>query len=255
MHVINALSSDFYEVECADKPASMWDVFPGWNAHDRFGIVIYEPLAALGATHLIQLACMCFYDIKPMRRTERKVYPEMFAIHVGGWWGGHGNYDFWPPRREIQVSDDPREILGAINDFGITRLALPERPVRDLVHRRKEEDCALDRLATSVFYSPTGRVAQPDFTIRSNNRRSERDVQRNINPVQLSEQSIAQLQKTAVPVKETDADFTPRQIELNVNVTAAMREQAERNRTALKVDGLITEGYRFIDPAQSLKCL
>ena len=96
---------------------------------------------------------------------------------------------------------------------------------------------------------------QPDFTIRSSNQRGERDVQRNINPTQFSEQSIGQLRKTAVPVKETDADFAPRQIELNVNVTAAIREQAERNRTALKVDGLITESYRFIDPAHSLKCL
>ncbi|GLO53554.1 hypothetical protein PPUN110474_49550 [Pseudomonas putida] len=255
MHVIDALSSDFYEVECAGQQASMWDVFPDWNAHDRFGIVIYEPLAALGASHLIQMACMCFYDIKPTRRTERKVYPEMFAIHVGGWWGGHGNFDFWPPRREIQVSDDHREILGALNDFGITRLALPERPVRELEHRRKEEDCALDRLVTSIVYSPTGRVEQPDFTIRSNNRRSERDVQRNINPVALSEQNIAQLVKTAVPVKETDADFTPRQAELNVNVCAAIREQAIQNRLALKVDGLISESYRFIEPALSLKCL
>ncbi|MCX2684703.1 hypothetical protein OO306_03955 [Pseudomonas sp. DCB_AW] len=84
MHVIDALSSDFYEVECAGQQASMWDVFPDWNAHDRFGIVIYEPLAALGASHLIQMACMCFYDIKPTRRTERKVFPEMFAIHVWG---------------------------------------------------------------------------------------------------------------------------------------------------------------------------
>jgi len=61
--------------------------------------------------------------------------------------------------------------------------------------------------------------------------------------------------KTAVPVKETDADFTPRQAELNVNVCAAIREQAIRNRLALKVDGLISESYRFIEPALSLKCM
>ncbi|KPX09274.1 hypothetical protein [Pseudomonas syringae] len=85
MHVIDALSSDFYEVAISGQPGSLNDVFPDWNAHDRFAIIIYEPLAALGATHLIQSACMCFYDSKPIRRTERKVYPEMFAIHVGGW--------------------------------------------------------------------------------------------------------------------------------------------------------------------------
>ncbi|MFJ4345331.1 hypothetical protein [Pseudomonas sp. NPDC089401] len=255
MHVIDALRTDFYEVELDGKPAGSGDVFAQWNAHDRLGVLIYEPLAALGATHLIQLACMCFYDSKPVRRSERKVYPEMFAIHVGGWWGGHGNFDFWPPRREVQVSADPLEVLGALNDFGITRLALPERPLREIIHRRKEEDCALDRLVTAVMYSPSGRVATPDFTIRSNNRRSERDVQRIIHPAQLSEQSIAQLEKTAVPVKETDADFMPRQLELNANITEAMREQAERNRAALKVEGLITESYRFDRPEDSLKRL
>ncbi|SAL64718.1 hypothetical protein AWB70_06015 [Caballeronia cordobensis] len=255
MHVIDALSSDFYEVEVAGKAATARDVFPDWNPHDRFGIVVYEPLALLGATHLIQMACMCFYDAKPVRRTERRIYPEIFAIHVGDWWGGHGNFDFWPPRREVCVLEDHRDVLGAINDRGITRLAIPERPRRDITHRRKEEDCALDRLVTSVMYSPTGRIANHDFTIRSNNRRSERDVQRVIRPTQLSDQSVAQMSKSAVPVKEGDPDFSPRQAELNVNVTDDIRQQAEERRAQLKVDGLITESYRFVRPGDVLKCL
>ncbi|WP_312934941.1 hypothetical protein [Pseudomonas sp.] len=255
MHVIDALNTAFYEVEAGGIPVASSHVFSDWQPHDRLGIVIYEPLAALGATHLIQLACMCFYDSKPVRRTERKVYPEIFAIHVGGWWGGHGNFDFWPARREIQVPDDPREVLGALNDFAITRLAIPERPVREIVHRRKEEDCALDRLVTAVMYSSSGRVAEPDFTIRSNSRRSERDVLKVITPNALSEQSIAQLNKTAVPVKELDADFMPRQQTLNAGITDAMREQASQHRAALKVDGLPTESYRFSDLAESLKRL
>jgi hypothetical protein len=255
MHVIDALSSDMYEVEVSGNAASQWDVFPEWNPLDRFGIVIYEPLAALGATHLIQLACMCFYDIKPTRRTERKVYPEMFAIHVGKWNGGHGNYDFWPPRRETLVSEDHREILGCINDLGITRLAIPERPQRDLVHRRKEEDCALDRLVTAVMYSPTGRVANPDFLIKSNSRRTERDVQRVIRPVQMSEQSIAQIGKSAVPVKEGDPDFSPRQAELNAHVTSELRDSVERRRAEIKENALVVESYRFVRPDVALKCL
>ncbi|MCV6454945.1 hypothetical protein [Pseudomonas aeruginosa] len=255
MHVIKALSTDFYEVEFSGRKASMWDVFQNGTPHDRFGILIYEPLAALGATHLIQMACMCFYDIKPSRRVDRKIYPEIFAIHVGGWWGGHGNFDFWPPRREIQVPNDPCEILGAINDFGLTRLALPEREARDIVHRRKEEDCALDRLVTSIMYNSSGRVTEADFTIRSNSPRSERDVQRNIHPVQVSERSLMQMAKATLPVKEVDADFLIRQNELNVNITSPIRELAERNRAELKIDGLITESYRFIEPSLSLKCL
>ena len=41
MHVIGTLSSDMYDVEFSKNVATIWDVFPGWNAQDRFGIVIY----------------------------------------------------------------------------------------------------------------------------------------------------------------------------------------------------------------------
>ncbi len=44
MHIIEALGSDFYEVEIAGQPADRGDIFAGWNARDRFGIVLYEPL-------------------------------------------------------------------------------------------------------------------------------------------------------------------------------------------------------------------
>lgn len=255
MHVIDALRSDFYEVEVGGKPATAGDVFPGWNEHDRFGIIVYEPLALIGATHLIQMACMCFYDAKPIRRTERKIYPEIFAIHVGDWWGGHGNFDFWPPRREARVANDHRDVLGAINDRGITRLVIPERPVRDITHRRKEEDCALDRLVTTVIYNPSGRVAAPDFTIASNSPRSERDVVRTIRPSQRPELIVAKLRNSPVPVKEGDLDFAPRQAELNIKVTDSLRDEVEKRRARLGETGQITESYRFMRPEASLKCL
>jgi hypothetical protein len=255
MHVIGTLSSDMYDVELSTKAATMWDVFQDWNAQDRFGIVIYEPFAGIGATHLIQLACMCFYDVKPSRRAERKIYPEIFAIHVGQWWGSHSNFDFWPARRERLVSHDHRDILDAINDRGITRLAIPERPPRDLVHRRKEEDCALDRIVTAVMYNPSGRVADADFTVRSNNTRTERDVQRVIRPSELSEEHTVRVGKSAVPVKEGDPDFAPRLRELNAGITAQMREAAESRRATITENNLVTESYRFIRPELALKCL
>lgn len=255
MHVIEALRSDFYEVEMAGRPADRWAVFEDWNARDRFGIVLYEPLAALGAIHLIQLACMCFYDIRPSRRTERKIYPDIFAIHVGAWQGMHGHLDFWPARREICVPDDHQDILAAINDRGITRLAIPERAPRNLPHRRKEEDCALDGLATAVVYSPGGRVASPDFTIRSNTPRSESDVQKIFRPPQISPQRSAHMAGAGLRVKEVDADFVPRILALSCNVSPAAVEAGERLREGLRVDGLITESYRFMPPAQALKCL
>lgn len=255
MHIIESLRSDFYEVEISGRPADRWELFAQWNARDRFGIVLYEPLAALGAIHLIQLACMCFYDIKPARRTERKIYPEIFAIHVGDWWGMHGNLDFWPARREVRVPDDHQEILAAINDRGITRLAIPERIPRNLPHRRKEEDCALDGLVTAVMYSPSGRVSAPDFTLRSNSPLSERDVQKIFRPPQLSSETLARIGQSRVPVKEGDPDFAPRILELSGNISPQMMADGERRREGLKENGRVTESYRFVEPAHALRCL
>jgi len=255
MHVIEALKSAFYEVHKDGQPVDRWEVFPEWNARDRFAIVLYEPLAALGAIHLIQLACMCFYDIKPSRRTERKIYPEIFAIHVGQWQGMHGNLDFWPARREVLVPDDHQEILAALNDRGITRLAIPERPPRNLPHRRKEEDCALDGLLGAVVYSPSGRVASPDFTIRSNSPRSESDVQKIFRPPQISQERTERINAAGLMVKEGDADFAPRILELSCNITAQAIAAGEALRERLRIDGAITESYRFIAPALALKCL
>lgn len=217
--------------------------------------MLYEPLAGLGATHLIQLVCTMFYDVKPVRRTERRIYPELFAIHVGDWWGGHGNFDFWPPRREVQVPRDHQAVLGAINDRGITRLAIPERPVRDIAHRRKEKDCALDGLVTAVVYSPSGRVERPDFAIRSIDARSERDVHKVIRPIEIAPANAARIGQSAVPVKEGDPDFSARQRELNVHVTDAMRDAAIQRRNALRDARGALETYRFVDPAEALKRL
>ncbi|MFT4437743.1 hypothetical protein ACMX25_30795 [Caballeronia sp. 15715] len=255
MHVIEALSSDFYEVDFGGKQASRSDVFPAWNEHDRFAIIVYEPLGAIGATHLIQLACTCFYDVKPMRRTERKIYPEIFAIHVGDWWGALGNMDFWPARREVKVSNDHTEILAAINDRGITRLAIPERPIRDIQHRRKEEDCALDGLVSSIMYNPSGRVGDAEFTIKSNDRRTEREVEKCLQAKELSQQSIASLNTSGALAKERDTDFNPRQAELNVNVTEEKRVLVRAQRNELRKHGSITESYRFSLPADALKRL
>jgi hypothetical protein len=97
---------------------------------------------------------------KPSRRKELAVYPEIYAFHIGRGRGAHAPYDFWPARREVITSMDHREVLDAINDRGITRLAVPDRPIRTVVHRPKEEDAAFDRLASGFVYSASGRVSE-----------------------------------------------------------------------------------------------
>jgi hypothetical protein len=116
---------------------------------------------------LLQIAITSFYDIKPSRRTELTAYPEINAFHIGRGYGAHAPYDFWPARREVITSLDHREVLDAINDRGITRLAVPGRQPRDVIHRPKEVDAALDRIASAFVYSPSGRVADPDLVMLS----------------------------------------------------------------------------------------
>ena len=145
MHVAGLLRTDMFQISIGGRPATMEALFPGWTELDRLGLVIDTPLGGVGATHLVQCAMMAYYDARPTRRSSRAVYPEIYAFHIGKSHGAHAPYDFWPARREVILrTDDHREVLDAINDRGITRLAVPDRPPRDVVHRPKEVEAALD---------------------------------------------------------------------------------------------------------------
>lgn len=83
MHVMALLKADMFDIAIERQKASARELFPDWNAHDRFGLVIDEPIGGLGATQLLQVAMAAYYDIKPSRRTSLRVYPEIYAFHVG----------------------------------------------------------------------------------------------------------------------------------------------------------------------------
>ncbi|MER9300813.1 hypothetical protein NKI38_30785 [Mesorhizobium sp. M0621] len=204
MHVVALLKCEMFDLEVGGRKGSISDIFPAWNAHDRFGLVIDSPLGGLGATYLIQIAITSFYDIKPSRRVERKIYPEIYALHSGKGYGAHAAFDFWPQRREKILPDGPRTVLDAINDCGITRLAVPERLPQEVEHRPKEEDAALDRIVTAVAYSPSGRVARPDFTVSGNDKRTEYNPGRVLRPRVVRQPAP---QHTGVPVKEVDPSY------------------------------------------------
>ena len=42
MHVVSLLKTEMFDVAIDGKPASIADLFPDWNVHDRFGLVIDE---------------------------------------------------------------------------------------------------------------------------------------------------------------------------------------------------------------------
>lgn len=252
MHMIHLLASDMFDIRIGGEPSSREAIFPEWTVHDRFGIVIDEPFGGLGATQLIQLAATMFYDAKPSRRAERKVYPEIYALHYGRGYGAHAPFDFWPARREAILDRDPRILLDAINDRGITRLAIPDRPRRHIEHRPKEEAAALDRIVSTILYSPTGRLDAADFSIHGNDPRTE------FNPKQVLQLARASPRKPASTasesIKETDTSYHEWIEARKSDTTPEDLERAAHRRSALLDErGLSTESYRVVEVADALK--
>ncbi|AVA21338.1 hypothetical protein [Rhizobium sp. NXC24] len=255
MHVMALFKGSMFDAAVNGQPATLEDVFPGWHEHDRFGLVIDETFGGIGATHLLQLAMTAFYDIKPSRRTAVTVYPEIYAFHIGKGRGAHAHYDFWPARREVILkTNDHREVLDAINDRGITRLAVPDRPMRDVVHRPKEEDAAFDRIASAFVYSPSGRTADADLTISGNDKRTEFNPTQTLRP--LAELSVNRVSSaTGKPIKEADDAFLHWIREREHDLTEDDRPRARAMREVLKVNGLVTESYRRVSVVEALKRL
>ncbi len=255
MHVMTLLKSEMFDVSIDQQKASIADLFPDWNAHDRFGLVIDETFGGIGATHLLQAAMTAYYDVKPSRRTSLTVYPEIYAFHIGRGYGAHAHYDFWPARREVILkTTDHREVLDAINDRGITRLAIPDRPMRDVEHRPKEEDAAFDRIASAFVYDASGRTQGADIAISGLDKRTEYNPSQTLRP--LSELRVNRISSvTGRPVKEADDAFLHWLIEREPDVTDEDRAEGKARRAALKTGDLATETYRRVSVAEALKRL
>ncbi len=165
MHT-TALRSDAFQITVAGRPATIADVFPGFDAHDRLGIVVSGSFGAAGAGSLILAAVTAFYDC--LRATEEDffAYADYFAFHVGADHGTLRKLDVYPGHKEVVVAADAELILQAINDRGVTRLLVPDgEPVaptlaRDTLHSARR------RIRTGLAYSATGQTARADVLVR-----------------------------------------------------------------------------------------
>jgi hypothetical protein len=247
MHTVTLLQSAMFDIEIDGAASDVRGLLPDWHIHDRLGLVIDEPLGGLGATHLIQAAITCFYNAAERRRGALTLYPEIYAFHFGGGQGSLAAFDFWPARREVILSDDPRDLLDAINDRGITRLAVPDRPERAVEFRPKEVDTALDRLQSAFVYTPTGRTADADVKIFGNDPRTELNPGRALRPV-YRDRPIA----SAKPFKESDTSFIDWLRLREGDVTADQRAAAIRRREEIRETGLVAETYRRVGIPEAL---
>jgi hypothetical protein len=178
MHIASELKSSMISVEKGGRPASVGDVLD-WELRDRLGIVINSPLGALGAGLLALLCTIAFYDLEKRRR-RRPLYGPIYLFHIGRMWGFHGEFDFWPDRKEILVSDRT-QTLPMINAHGITHLAVPKGEVRTVTHRYKEPEELLDRLKQAFMYCPTGAVNGQTMVLRSSDDNVIRNFEYTVN--------------------------------------------------------------------------
>ncbi|MGG2199864.1 hypothetical protein [Paenibacillus sp.] len=188
MHTTDMISSADFDFVIDGHPATLEDIFPGMKPHDRVGIVVRESGGGIGASALIMAAMAKVYDFyRPkLGNTPGKlrIYPEFYVFHVGQRHMDHYWMDIWPPHKEVEVIDDPEQILEAINDRAITRLLVPDTaPVTAVtLYEAIREDqinpsaatflqetvsSAEQRILSAVAYSSTGRTRRADVLIRS----------------------------------------------------------------------------------------
>jgi hypothetical protein len=249
MHTQTQFSASSFEI-CFESAAGGLDrLFPDWVPLDRFGIVIDRPLGGVGASHLIQLAITLYYSTAG--RQAKDIYPEIYAFHAGRDYGSLMHFDFWPPRREVVVPDEPGMMLAALNDRGITRLALPEGYAVTGPARPKELASLADLLKSVFEYSPTGRVANSGVSITGLDRRTEVNPRKTLSA--LSESAAPKpVRVQRRPFKESDPEFAEYQAMRARALTQADVDRARADRDRIRVGDGASETYRALSISEAI---
>jgi hypothetical protein len=164
MHTTGLRSHDF-RIEIAGAPATIEDLFPGFDEHDRLGIVITSDHGAAGAATLILAAVTAFYDRLRARGEPFFAYADYFAFHVGRPRGSLRELDVYPEHKEVVVPAEAEAVLQAINDRGVTRLLIPDAPPRPLDLAAETAAGARRRIRTVLAYRADGNPAGGDRVV------------------------------------------------------------------------------------------
>jgi hypothetical protein len=167
MHSSTALMMDAFSVEVDGRPGGPEDVWPGFDRHDRVGIVLRGPLDALGASALMALSVTAFYDVlRAERGDDYHRYADFYLFGQGTDVADYGELDWWPSHKHVRTAEgDAEELLRAVNDRAVTRLVVPAGPAQDGALERQTRTSALDRLRSAIAYDPRGRVEGGDLAI------------------------------------------------------------------------------------------
>jgi hypothetical protein len=169
VHSTRELSSASFAVSLAGRPADLESVLPGFSDRDRLGIVVRRPLGLAGVSLLVLAAVTGFYDVQRSRGEPFFIYPDYFVFHAGRTFGDHRRLEIWPPHKEVVVEPDAESLLEAVNDRGITRLAVEDGGRAGEPELRRETlASARRRIATCLAYAPDGRARDGDVAIAGN---------------------------------------------------------------------------------------
>jgi hypothetical protein len=234
MHTSSELSDRSFEVRIDDRVGSWRDLFPGFDEHDRLGLVVSSPHGALGASLLYLAAVHAFYELCRERSDEFWIYPDFFFFHVGTRLGHHGSLDVWPDHKEVLVEADGDRLLEAVNDRAITRLVVPE----GLELRRPEQREGLasyaQRMRGAFLYSSSGRATNADVSIRGDD---------------ATARYVANVLDPSSRAAELGPGYVANVIQAHLGeVSQETRDRLRRERQALLIDGRECETYRRITP-------
>jgi hypothetical protein len=261
VHTATQLERSLFSIRLAGEPAEREDVFPDWSPRDRLGVIVHEPFGGVGASHLIQLATTAFYDIRPSRRDESRIgphgevlaqYADIYLFHVGGDWGDHSYFDIWPPRKEVRVRGDARDVLDAVLDRAITWLAVPDATPEPIEHFEKDPAEAYDRMQGAFAYSASGRVADGEVEIAGKGERTE------FNPQHVLDPDGVAASVRAYGMDEISDDPELRRRDWQVVIQSRTQEarhgleRAVSRRQAIRNNGASTETYRRISVHDAL---
>ena len=209
----------------AGVPGALDDVFPGFAASDRLGVVVRSDFGAVGASTLILAAVTAFYDAQRARGVEFFVYPDYFAFHIGRAHGEHAMLEIFPSDREVMVEDSPSAVMRAISDRGITRLL-----VSDMASAVTA--LTLAGMRTVLAYDPSGRVPGADVTVTGNDI-TERYVNAVLDPT-----------SHAAVMRERNPVVAERILRSSFDVDLATGARMRAHRVALQRDGRPVETFR-----------
>lgn len=170
MHLAELVDLAAIRLTVGGRSANAESIFPAWTERDRLGIITHQPFGALRATLPLQVAAELFYRARPERRTSAEQYPQVYVFHVGRPRGDMSGLDVWPRRHDVVVdSDNPGDLLGAMNDRAITRVLVPDASLGSLNYIDAapsgwtDTSVAHELVRTVLAYPSDGREFEPEI--------------------------------------------------------------------------------------------